>query len=47
MSVLKVDIVDSKLIFWVERFEPVIVEKVERPFCKVDRFDAETVESVE
>jgi hypothetical protein len=34
MTVLKDDIVESKFVFCVERFEPVIVEKVERPVCK-------------
>jgi hypothetical protein len=31
ISVLKDDIVDTKFVFCVERFEPVMVEKVERP----------------
>ena len=30
ITVLKVDIVESRFVFWVERLEPVIVEKVER-----------------
>jgi hypothetical protein len=47
INVLKDDMVESKFVFCVERFEPVIVEKVERPVWRANRFDAETVESVE
>jgi hypothetical protein len=47
MTVLKVDIVDWRLVFWVDRFDPVMVEKVESPVRIVERFDPIMVEKVE
>jgi hypothetical protein len=35
MTVLKVDIVDTRFVFWVDKLDPVIVEKVDKPVCRV------------
>jgi hypothetical protein len=47
MTVLKVDIVDMRLVFCVDRLDPVIVEKVERPVCRLMKFKLMTVLKVD
>jgi len=45
--VLNVDIVDMRFVFCVDKLEPVIVEKVDRPTIKVERLDPVIVEKVD